>query len=119
MVLIVSNSIVPSAPREFMLLMVEGSSSTLMASWMAPDPTNGIIARYTIRCNQTNPNMMLEPMVVTDVSTFSATLRGLTAFTDYECTISASTGAGEGNSSDPQNATTNEAGMFILHDSCN
>jgi hypothetical protein len=94
-------------------LMVEGSPDTLTASWMVPDPTNGIIDRYTIRCNPTNSNLMLDPLIVTGNSMFSATLSHLTAFTGYECTISASTGAGEGNSSDPRNATTDEDGMYL------
>jgi uracil phosphoribosyltransferase len=95
--------------------MVEKSPDTLMASWMTPDTTNGIIGRYIIRCNQTNSQtsiMLLDPLIVTGNTTFSTTLSSLTAFTDYECTISASTGAGEGNSSDPQNATTDEAGKL-------
>jgi hypothetical protein len=53
-------------------------------------------------------------MVVTDVSTLSATLKNLTAFTDYECTISASTGPGEGNSSDSQSASTDEDGRLYM-----
>ena len=90
-----------------MLSMVPNSPHTLMASWMEPNPTNG---NYTIRCNNTNTTMAREPQVITDVSALSATLDGLTPFTTYECTISASTGAGEGASSDPQSATTDEDG---------
>ena len=81
-----------------------------MASWMEPDPTNGIISNYTIRCNNSNSTMTREPQVITDVSALSATLDGLMPFTTYECTISASTGAGEGASSGPQSATTDEEG---------
>ena len=93
-----------------MLSMVPNSPRTLMASWMEPNPTNGIISNYTIRCNNTNTTMAREPQVITDVSALSATLDGLTPFTTYECTISASTGAGEGASSGPQSATTDEDG---------
>ena len=50
------------------------------------------------------------PQVVPDGSALYATLDGLTPFTMYECTISASTGAGEGASSGPQSATTDEDG---------
>ena len=93
-----------------MLSMVPNSPHTLMASWMESDPTNGIISNYTIRCTNTNSTMAREPQVITDVSALSATLDGLTPFTTYECTISASTGAGEGASSGPQSATTAEGG---------
>ena len=92
--------------------MVPDSPRTLMASWMEPDPTNGIISNYTIRCNDTISIVVRAPQVITDVSALSATLDGLTPFTTYECTISASTGAGEGASSGPQNATTDEGGKY-------
>ena len=95
-----------------MLSMVPDSPRTLMASWMEPDPTNGIISNYTIRCNDTISNFVRVTQVITDVSALSATLDGLTPFTMYECTISASTGAGEGASSGPQSATTDEDGKY-------
>ena len=52
-------------------------------------------------------------MLVVNGSTFTTTLEGLTPFTGYTCTIFASTGAGEGNSSDPQTATTDEDSKSI------
>ena len=105
-----SNSVVPSAPINFLLVMVENSPYTLMASWMEPNPTNGIISNYTIRCTNTNSTTAREPQVITNVSALSVNLDGLTPFTTYECTISASTGAGEGASSGPQSAITDEDG---------
>ena len=90
--------------------MVGGSSTTLLASWMEPETTNGIISNYTISCNTTDSDiMMLEPLTV-DESTLTTILEGLTPFTGYTCTISASTGAGEGDSSGPQMASTDEDG---------
>ena len=56
--------------------------------------------------------MMLAPLTV-DESTLTTTLEGLTPFTEYTCTISASTGAGEGNSSAPQTAITDEDSKSI------
>ena len=53
-------------------------------------------------------------MLVVNGSTFTATLEELTPFTGYTCTISASTGAGEGNSSGPQTAITDEDGKNIF-----
>ena len=93
-----------------MLSMVPDFPRTLMASWMEPDPTNGIISNYTIRCNNSISNIVWVPQVITNLSALTATLDGLTPFTMYECTISASTGAGEGASSGPQSATTDEDG---------
>ena len=100
-------SIVPSAPVNFTLSMVGGSSTTLSASWMEPETTNGIISSYTLSCNTTGI------MLAVNGSTFTATLEGLTPFTGYTCIISASTGAGEGDSSAPQTATTDEDGKSI------
>ena len=92
---------------------MDNSSSTLSASWIVPEITNGIISNYTIRCNTTGSDiMMLAPLTV-DESTLTTTLEGLTPFTGYTCTISASTGAGEGDSSGPQTATTDEDGKSI------
>ncbi|ORU94950.1 MAG: hypothetical protein A6F71_10070 [Cycloclasticus sp. symbiont of Poecilosclerida sp. M] len=80
---------------------------------MVPETTNGIISDYTINCNITGSNiMMLAPLTVNG-STFTATLEELTPFTEYMCTISASTGAGEGDSSGPQTVTTDEDGKSI------
>ena len=101
-------SVVPSVPVNFALSMVGGSSNTLSASWMVPETTNGVISGYTLRCSTTGSDiMMLAPLTV-DESTLTTTLEGLTPFTCYTCTISASTGAGEGDSSGPQTATTDE-----------
>ena len=104
------NFVVPSAPRNFMLST--RSSRTLSASWAEPDPRNGIISNYTIRCNETEFGSAITPLTIEGNSVFTATLMGLTPFTEYECTISASTGAGEGNQSDPQTATTDEDGKL-------
>ena len=96
-----------------MLTRVDGSSTTLSASWNVPETTNGIISNYTIRCNTSGSDiMMLEPLTINE-STLTTTLKGLTPFNGYTCTISASTGAGEGNSSRPQMATTDEDSKII------
>ncbi len=85
----------------------------LSASWAEPAPTNGIISSYTIRCTEVTSNLSLAPFDVTSVTVLTTTLSGLIPFTKYECTISASTGAGEGSSSDPQRATTDEDGKLV------
>ncbi len=95
--------LVPSAPRNFALSMVSGSPNTFSASWNIPEPTNGIISGYTINCNSSIS-------VTVTGSTLSASLSGLTPFTTYSCTISASTGAGEGTASNTVTATTDEDG---------
>lgn len=98
---------VPSAPRNFTLLQVPGSPTSLSASWMEPDPANGIISNYSISCNA--PSLM-SALFIFNGSVMSATLENLTPFMTYTCTISAVTGAGTGNDSEPQSAMTDEDG---------
>ncbi len=95
--------LVPTVPRNFALSMVSGSPNTLSASWDIPEPTNGIISNYTINCNSSDS-------VTVTGSILSANLSSLDPFTTYSCTISASTGAGEGNASVPAIETTVEDG---------
>ena len=92
-----------------MLSPVSGAPNTLTASWMEPNPTNGIISGYTITC--TGPSGMLE-MFSFDASARNGNLEDLTPDSTYNCTISATTGAGTGSSSDPQIAVTGEDGKF-------
>ncbi len=93
-----------------MLSTVPGSPNTLSASWMAPDPTNGIVSGYTIYCSLTSsPELMLEPFDIGPKEA-STILSGLAAFTEYVCTISATTGAGKGSLADPRFAVTAEDG---------
>ena len=105
-------NVVPTAPRNFSLTRVDGDPNALMASWMAPDPAHGVLSAYTIRCNVPGP-----PSVVIDPFTFDdavseGTLPGLTPYTEYSCVISATTGAGEGDQSDPEMARTDEGGKL-------
>ena len=82
------------------------SSRQLQASWDTPNPTNGRITGYNIRCSAPD---------VQDFLTFEENgtlliLDELTPFTVYTCNVSANTSAGEGPSSDNMTALTNEDG---------
>ena len=101
--------VVPSPPGNFSLSEVAGAPTSLLASWAVPDPENGIISGYIINCS-TSSGEVLEPFSASSEVT-SSVLNGLTAFTEYTCVISATTGAGEGSASDIQRATTVEDGM--------
>ena len=102
--------IVPSAPRDFMLLMVPGSSTTLSASWVEPVNTNVTVANYSISCTAASGMVSFS----FNDSVTSATLESLTPFTSYTCVISASSDAGEGNCSDSVTAMTDEGCKFVM-----
>ncbi len=87
-----------------MLEMVADSPNTLSASWVIPDPANGIITGYTIRCSTPSVSLLLPGTAQ------SAALDNLVPFTQYQCSISANTSAGEGPATETQIATTDEDG---------
>ncbi len=91
--------------------MAPGFPDTLLALWITPDPTNGIISSYEIRCY--TPSGLLLSFSYNCSVTLVA-LENLTSFTNYTCTISATTGAGSGNLSEPQTASTDEDGKAII-----
>ena len=99
--------LVPEVPGNFNLQMIEDSSMTLSAIWMVPVPANGEISVYTINCAETESGTVVPAFSVNAPST-STTLMGLTAYTEYSCVISATTGAGEGDPSGAQVARTDE-----------
>ncbi len=90
--------------------MMSGSPDTLSASWIIPEPTNGIISGYTINCSSSGG--MVDFSFNESVRTSS--LSGLTPFTNYSCTISARTGAGEGTLSTIMTAATDEDGKKCI-----
>ena len=100
--------VVPSAPRNFTLSMVSGSPNTLFASWNIPELINGIISGYTINCSSS------DEMLGFSFNEFvlSTSLSGLTPFTNYSCTISARTSAGEGTVSTVVTTTTDKDGKL-------
>ena len=100
----VSPYIVPSAPpRDFSHTVVNGGPD-VMFSWSPPpeDTTNGAITHYTITCDSGSGE---ETETSSDLE---LTISTLTAGTEYMCTISASTTAGEGPQSDPIQVFTGE-----------
>ena len=107
-------SIAPTAPRNFDIQMIENSSMTLSATWMLPDPTNGVISGYTIDCVAQIP-AMTELQFTADFPDTSTTLTGLLPYTEYSCTIFATTGAGDGATTGPQVARTDEDGKIFQY----
>ena len=110
---------VPSAPLNFSLEAV--SATELSASWLEPDPTNGVILNYTVICNITNNQFYLEQdptggevPIVSSTQMLSLNISGLQPFTEYECNVVASTSVGQGDPSQSEVRRTTEASMSYV-----
>ena len=105
----------------FQLVTVDGNSTLLRASWDPPDQPNGMITAYTVYCN-TAADQFYPEQTPTGNTVFTVEVQngdtstlvpGLTAFTRYECSVTANTSAGEGESSNTQTARTDESGVYV------
>ena len=100
-------SLVPTAPRNF-TLETSPTPTILLASWVVPLRANGILSNYSIVCNDSKAFSVDAPSG--NQTVIQTGLTGLTAFTFYECSVMASTGAGAGQSSETVVAMTAEDG---------
>ena len=111
--IIMSISTAPTAPIG--LTVAQSSATQLYVSWSRPIPSNGVINRYTLDCSGSGEQYYSDQMVpgpfMMDYGgeMTSAVLSNLLPFTNYTCTISATTGAGEGDMSDPVTQATDES----------
>ena len=87
---------------------------------MRPIPANGIITDYTLTCSgsgvqfyedQVNPTQFINS---SNGQTTSITLMNLLPFTNYTCSITATTSVGEGDMSGPVTQATNESSKFCV-----
>ena len=92
--------------------MIDGTPTQLLASWMSPDPTNGEILNYTVRCTNVNQTSIFAVIVAGD--SLMVLLEGLSPYTFYSCNVSANTSTGEGPSTDSETAQTDESGNMIF-----
>ena len=92
-----------------MLETVARSPRQLQARWLAPDPANGVITRYTLRC--TSVTQPLQSITVSTGNVLSFIVESLSPYTNYSCNVSASTGAGEGPATKYSMARTDESGL--------
>lgn len=99
---------VPTRPRNFTLETVAEAPTQLRASWIPPDPPNGAILNYTVRCADATERSIFN--YTFDGDSVVVVLEGLSPYTLYSCNISATTSAGEGPSTDNETAQTDEAG---------
>ena len=84
--------------------------TVLTLSWQPPEEAmrNGIITNYSYSCEEVHT----EPQVALDVT---VDVPGLTAFTLYTCTVSATTVNGTGPSVDVTNRTAEDSRFYLNH----
>ena len=102
----------------FMLAMIMDEPTQLLASWDPPDMANGVIIAYTLSCSVSSNQVYPEQQISSQFTVFysgdtqSARVSNLTAFTSYDCSITASTSAGMGELSEIDTATTDESSKY-------
>ena len=107
---------VPTASLNFTLDPVPATSSQLSASWLPPDPTNGLITNYTIYCAVTITMDTIPPpgsfiqRAITTGSEVGVIIMDLEAYTFYQCYVTANTSVGEGPASNTVTERTVEDG---------
>ena len=83
----------PTAPPElFQAVSISARSASL--SWELPVESgrNGIIISYSVACTDAQSN----PIISDEVTETSFTVEGLQPYSQYNCTVAASTSVGEG-----------------------
>ena len=91
-----------------MLSAVSNNPRQLSASWTEPVPANGIIQNYIVTCvqisNGTNRTFTF------DKTSLQVTLTGLFPYTEYRCSVFATTNGGAGEPSNTEMVRTAEDG---------
>jgi usherin len=85
------------------------SATSISASWVEPETTNGVISRYElVRVTIGSESVIVSEEIVFTGLAMSATVTGLRPFTDYFFVVRACTSGGCG-SSEPSSVRTSEA----------
>ena len=105
-----SFSLAPTPPTNVQL--TTPTATTLTLTWNIPNMTNGAICSYDYTCSSTTLQIIVEENNVSSSADRSVLLKDLTPFTEYQCSITASTSVG---SSEPGTATgvTAQAGNEV------
>jgi len=101
----------PSAPKELMLTPLINNPTQLIATWLEPDVTNGII-EYILYCNTISSSSF--PFTLTSQST-RLDIVNLNPYTNYTCTTRARNNVGFSPFSNAAYAQTSQAGKFVIH----
>lgn len=100
--------IAPGPPSNLRLVPID--STSLRFSWELPAQQNGIVTGYNYSCTQTESVEELARNT-TNSNITSVVLTGLSPFTNYTCSVSASTSAGTGAAA-IQTGITNMTGII-------
>ena len=108
-------STAPTSPQNFIVQQVDGSSTSLNASWTEPLTFNGILTNYSVYCRVSNEQFYPEQETEDGYfinsatpETLSLTITELLPFTSYDCYVTASTIGGESEPSTNESARTDE-----------
>lgn len=109
---------VPTEPLGPGLSQIAGKPTSLSVNWKKPQILNGIITHYTVYCEDTrlvgdSLSLGMENGTEVGGNITSAIVVGLLPYTTYDCFVTASTSAGEGNYSIVVSATTDESGKYM------
>ena len=111
----VTSLAVPSDPQITISRRVN-EPHELLVNWTTPDSPNGIILYYTVYCSidedQGGSSILEDRIVVVSGSYHYVIVMDLTPYTFYNCYVTATTSAGEGNSSMVVRAQTDESGKI-------
>ena len=100
--------IAPGPPSNLRLVPID--STSLNFSWELPTQPNGVVIGYNYSCTQTESAEEVARNT-TNSNTTSVVLTGLSPFTSYTCSVSASTSPGTGVAA-TQTGITNMAGII-------
>ena len=106
----------PGPPSNVQLIPM--NSTTLMLSWVPPQQPNGVLTGYSYTCNQTSSPMDLLKGGSVGPIVLSVLITGLSPFTSYTCSVSASIALGDGVSVTVMNITSEAGNGMKFHIKC-
>ena len=106
----------PGPPSNVRLISM--NSTTFMLSWESPQQPNGNLTRYIYTCNQTSSPMDLLKGGSVGPIVLSVLITGLSPFTSYTCSVSASIALGDGVSVTVMNITSEAGNGMKFHIKC-
>ena len=89
---------------------ISDSSTSIKLTWSAPVKPNGVITGYILQCRSAEGETRLQRLMSSQITNV---LSGLLPYTNYSCSITAHTSAGEGPAA-TTSVTTEQDGEFFI-----